>query len=87
MLTDPGRWAVRPLAVALFDGALSLVATNARYRDLTGLDVAQASGRPIYDQFDNFVGFRLNFHFFQFFPVFKMVLYFFPKVRVMFKVF
>src|SRR6478672_6958538 len=42
-----------PLAVALFDGALSLVATNARYRDLTGLDVAQASGRPIYDAFPN----------------------------------
>ena len=42
-----------PLAVALFDGALALVATNARYRDLTGLDVAQASGRPIYDAFPN----------------------------------
>ena len=42
-----------PLAVALFDGALMLVATNARYRDLTGLDVAQASGRPIYDAFPN----------------------------------
>ena len=42
-----------PLAVALFDGMLSLVATNARYRDLTGLDVAQASGRPIYDAFPN----------------------------------
>jgi PAS domain S-box-containing protein len=42
-----------PLAVALFDGALTLVATNARYRDLTGLDVAQASGRPIYDAFPN----------------------------------
>jgi PAS domain-containing protein len=42
-----------PLAVALFDGALTLVATNARYRDLTGLDVAQANGRPIYDAFPN----------------------------------
>ncbi|MDB4898917.1 MAG: hypothetical protein JWN53_725 [Gemmatimonadetes bacterium] len=42
-----------PLAVALFDGDLMLVATNARYRDLTGLDVAQASGRPIYDAFPN----------------------------------
>jgi PAS domain S-box-containing protein len=42
-----------PLAVALFDGALTLVATNARYRDLTGLDVAQAMGRPIYDAFPN----------------------------------
>jgi PAS domain S-box-containing protein len=42
-----------PLAVALFDGALMLVATNARYRDLTGLDVAQATGVPIYDAFPN----------------------------------
>jgi PAS domain S-box-containing protein len=42
-----------PLAVALFDGALMLVATNARYRDLTGLDVAAAAGRPIYDAFPN----------------------------------
>jgi PAS domain S-box-containing protein len=42
-----------PLAVALFDGALTLVATNARYRDLTGLDVTQASGRQIYDAFPN----------------------------------
>jgi PAS domain S-box-containing protein len=42
-----------PLAVALFDGALTLVATNARYRDLTGLDMAQASGRPVYDAFPN----------------------------------
>ncbi|MEP6731770.1 MAG: PAS domain-containing protein [bacterium] len=42
-----------PLAVAVFDGALALVATNARYRDLTGLDVAQAIGRSIYDAFPN----------------------------------
>jgi PAS domain S-box-containing protein len=42
-----------PLAVALFDGELLLVATNARYRELTGLDVAQAAGRPIYDAFPN----------------------------------
>jgi PAS domain S-box-containing protein len=42
-----------PLAVALFDGQLALVATNARYRDLTGLDVAQAGGRQIYDAFPN----------------------------------
>ncbi|MES2176631.1 MAG: ATP-binding protein [Gemmatimonadota bacterium] len=42
-----------PLAVALFDGTLALVATNARYRDLTGLDIAQASGRSIYDAFPN----------------------------------
>ena len=42
-----------PLAVALFDGTLSLVATNARYRELTGQDAAQAMGRPIYDAFPN----------------------------------
>ena len=42
-----------PLAVAVFDGALSLVATNARYRDLTGLDATQAMGRSIYDAFPN----------------------------------
>src|SRR3954465_1471866 len=42
-----------PLAVALFDGALTLVATNARYRDLTGLDIAQATGVSIYDAFPN----------------------------------
>ncbi|MEO5818580.1 MAG: PAS domain-containing protein [Gemmatimonadaceae bacterium] len=42
-----------PLAVAVFDGSLALVATNARYRDLTGLDTAQAGGRSIYDAFPN----------------------------------
>ena len=42
-----------PLAVAMFDGELRLVATNVRYRDLTGLDVAQAVGRSIYDAFPN----------------------------------
>ena len=42
-----------PLAVAVFDGTLALVATNARYRDLTGLDSAQAAGRSIYDAFPN----------------------------------
>ena len=42
-----------PLAVALFDGTLSLIATNARYRELTGQDAAQAMGRPIYDAFPN----------------------------------
>ena len=42
-----------PLAVAVFDGGLLLVATNARYRDLTGLDSAQAVGRSIYDAFPN----------------------------------
>ena len=42
-----------PLAVAMFDGELMLVATNARYRDLTGLDASQAVGRSIYDAFPN----------------------------------
>ncbi len=42
-----------PLAVAVFDGTLALVATNARYRDLTGLDTARAVGRSIYDAFPN----------------------------------
>ncbi len=42
-----------PLAVAVFDGSLRLVATNARYRDLTSLDVSQAAGRSIYDAFPN----------------------------------
>ncbi len=42
-----------PLAVAVFDGGLVLVATNARYRDLTGLDIAQAVGRSVYDAFPN----------------------------------
>jgi PAS domain S-box-containing protein len=42
-----------PLAVAVFDGALLLAATNARYRDLTGVDVTQAVGRSVYDAFPN----------------------------------
>ncbi len=42
-----------PLALAVFDGTLALIATNARYRDLTGLDSAQAVGRSIYDAFPN----------------------------------
>ena len=42
-----------PLAVAVFDGALLLAATNARYRDLTGVDVTQAIGRSVYDAFPN----------------------------------
>ena len=37
----------------MFDGTLTLTATNARYRDLTGLDVSQALGRSIYDAFPN----------------------------------
>src|SRR4249919_1091037 len=42
-----------PLAVAVFDGTLALAATNARYRDLTGVDVSQAVGRSVYDAFPN----------------------------------
>jgi len=42
-----------PLAVAVFDGQLVLAATNARYRDLTGVDVSQAVGRSVYDAFPN----------------------------------
>ena len=42
-----------PLAVAVFDGTLSLAATNARYRDLTGVDVGQTVGRSVYDAFPN----------------------------------
>jgi PAS domain S-box-containing protein len=42
-----------PLAVAVFDGSLMLAATNARYRDLTGVDVGQTTGRSVYDAFPN----------------------------------
>src|SRR5829696_2339594 len=42
-----------PLAVAVFDGALQLAATNARYRDLTGVDASEAVGRSVYDAFPN----------------------------------
>jgi PAS domain S-box-containing protein len=42
-----------PLAVAVFDGALVLAATNARFRDLIGVDVTQAIGRSVYDAFPN----------------------------------
>ena len=39
--------------MAVFDGTLALAATNARYRDLTGVDVSQAVGRSVYDAFPN----------------------------------
>jgi PAS domain S-box-containing protein len=42
-----------PLVVAVFDGTLALVATNARFRDLTGVDVTEAIGRSVYDAFPN----------------------------------
>jgi PAS domain S-box-containing protein len=42
-----------PLALAIFDAELRLTSANARYRDLIGLDAAQASQRSIYDAFPN----------------------------------
>jgi signal transduction histidine kinase len=42
-----------PLAFATFDIDLKLATANARYRELTGLDMASASHRAIYDAFPN----------------------------------
>jgi signal transduction histidine kinase len=42
-----------PLAFATFDVDLKLATANARYRELTGLDMASASHRAIYDAFPN----------------------------------
>jgi PAS domain S-box-containing protein len=42
-----------PLALAIFDAELRLASANARYRELTGLDAAQALQRSIYDAFPN----------------------------------
>ena len=42
-----------PLAFATFDADLKLVHANTRYRELTGLDVAGAAHRAIYDAFPN----------------------------------
>jgi PAS domain S-box-containing protein len=42
-----------PLAFATFDPDLKLVTANTRYRELTGLDVAGAAQRAIYDAFPN----------------------------------
>lgn len=42
-----------PLAIAIFDAELTLVTSNARYRELTGLDAAGAQRRSIYDAFPN----------------------------------
>lgn len=42
-----------PLALAIFDGDGKLASANARYRELTGLDVGQPNHRPIYDAFPN----------------------------------
>jgi PAS domain S-box-containing protein len=45
-----------PLAVAVFDARLELVASNERYRELTGLGAGQALKRPIHSAFPNALG-------------------------------
>ena len=61
---DPGRQVAQiarlealfetvPLALAIFDAGQRLTSANARYRELTGLEVSQAAQRPIYDAFPN----------------------------------
>jgi signal transduction histidine kinase len=45
-----------PLAVAVFDADLRLVASNERFRELTGLGAAQAPRRPIREAFPNALG-------------------------------
>ena len=45
-----------PLAVAVFDASLELVASNERYRELTGLGSGQALKRPIRSAFPNALG-------------------------------
>jgi PAS domain S-box-containing protein len=45
-----------PLAVAVFDADLELVAANERYRELTGLAAGQAGNRPIREAFPNALG-------------------------------
>jgi PAS domain S-box-containing protein len=45
-----------PLAVAVFDADLELVAANERYRELTGLVAGQAVNRPMRDAFPNALG-------------------------------
>jgi PAS domain S-box-containing protein len=42
-----------PLAVAVFDGELKLTSSNARYRDLTGIEAGKTAGISIYDAFPN----------------------------------
>ena len=42
-----------PLALAVFDGELKLASSNARYRDLTGIEPGLAAGVSIYDAFPN----------------------------------
>jgi PAS domain S-box-containing protein len=45
-----------PIAVAIFDASLELVASNERYRELTGLGAGQALRRSIRDAFPNALG-------------------------------
>jgi PAS domain S-box-containing protein len=45
-----------PLAVAVFDADLELLAANERYRELTGLAAGQAVNRPMRDAFPNALG-------------------------------
>ncbi|MDQ3995981.1 MAG: PAS domain-containing protein, partial [Gemmatimonadota bacterium] len=45
-----------PLAVAVFDADLELVAANERYRELTGLAAGQAVNRSMRDAFPNALG-------------------------------
>ena len=45
-----------PLAVAVFDARLELVASNERFRELTGLSVERATGVPLRDAFPNALG-------------------------------
>jgi PAS domain S-box-containing protein len=45
-----------PLAVAVFDAGLELVASNERFRELTGLGAGQALKRPIRSAFPNALG-------------------------------
>ena len=42
-----------PLALAVFDAELKLTSSNARYRDLTGIEAGKAAGISIYDAFPN----------------------------------
>ena len=45
-----------PLAIAVFDASLELVASNERYRELTGLGAGQAQKRSIRSAFPNALG-------------------------------
>src|SRR5262249_44209512 len=42
-----------PLSIAVFDAELKLLSANARYRELTGVDVPTAARLSIYDAFPN----------------------------------